>query len=60
MGWKEQLQTEACFRKKSQQGFVSVRKTKNDKTKMVTLIIPDFIPPNKMINEQLFKNKTPL
>ena len=50
MGWKEQLQTEAWFWKKSQQGFVSVRKTKNDKTKMVTLIISDFIPPNKMIN----------
>ena len=27
---------------------------------MVTLIISDFIPPNKMINEQLFKNKTSL
>ena len=25
---------------------------------MVTLIIPDFASPNKMINEQLFKNKT--
>ena len=28
MGWKEQLQTEAWFWKKSQQGFVSVRKNK--------------------------------